>query len=122
MKRVYTILIMLLAVFSLYGQDIVGDWIGAITAESPEGMTVTRRIVFHINAADNGYTSTFDSPDQNAFGYVTDSTTYEDKELTITVEEHDFVYTGKLSDAKTIDGSLTQRGMTFDLDLTRKEE
>lgn len=47
---------------------------------------------------------------------------YENKELTIKIGEIDFVYTGKLTDAKTIDGSFTQAGMTFDLDLAMAEE
>ena len=85
-------------------------------------MATTLRIVFHITATDNGYTSTFDSPDQGAFDIATDATTFENKELTITVSEIDFVYNGKLTDAKTIDGTFTQMGMTFDLDLTKKEE
>ena len=122
MKRVNAILIMLLAVFSLCGQDILGDWNGSVTVEPPGGMATTLRIVFHITATDNGYTSTFDSPDQSEFGRATDTTTYEDKELTIKVSEIDFVYNGKLTDAKTIDGSFTQMGATFDLDLTKKEE
>ncbi len=121
MKRVYAIVIMLLAVFSLYGQDIVGDWNGAFTAEGPEG-EVTLRIVFHITATDSGFSSTLDSPDQGGFGIPTDTTTFENKEFTIKIGELDFVYEGKLIDAKTIEGSFTQRGMTYDLDLTKKEE
>jgi hypothetical protein len=32
------------------------------------------------------------------------------------------VYTGKLTDAKNMDGSFTQMGQTFDLDMTKSEE
>lgn len=124
MKRVYTIVIMLLAVFSLYGQDILGDWHGSFTAEPPGGMAQTLRIVFHITATDDGYTSTLDSPDQgpDAIGIATDATTFENKELTIKLDAIQFVYNGKLTDAKTIDGSFTQFGVTYDLDLTKAEE
>lgn len=122
MKRVYAILIMLLGVFTLYGQDIIGTWNGSFTAEPPEGEAVTLRIVFHISAADNGFTSTLDSPDQGAFDLTTDATTFVEKELIVKIGELDFVYTGKLTDAKTIDGSFTQMGMTFDLDLTKADE
>jgi len=121
MKRVYTILIMLLAVFSLYGQDIIGDWNGSFTAEPPGGEAVTLGIVFHISATDNGFTSTLDSPDQGAFDIPTDATAYVDKELSIKISELDFVYTGNLIDAKSIKGTFTQMGQTFDLDLTKKE-
>lgn len=122
MKRVYAIFIMLLALFSLYGQDIIGDWNGAFTVDTPEGEAVTLRIVFHITATDNGFTSTLDSPDQGGFGISTDATTFEEKELSIKIGELDFVYTGKLIDAKTIEGSFTQMGQTFDLNMTKKEE
>lgn len=124
MKRVNTIFVLLLAVITMYGQDIVGDWHGSFTAEPPGGMAQTLRIVFHITATDDGFTSTLDSPDQgpDAFGIATDTTTFENKELTIKLGAIDFVYNGKLTDAKTIDGSFTQSGMTFDLDLTKKEE
>lgn len=127
MKRVNTIFVLLLAVITMYGQDIVGDWHGSFTAEPPGGMAQTLRIVFHITATDNGFSTTFDSPDQdspeqNTFGLATDATTYENKELSIKVSRIEFVYTGKLIDAKNIKGSFTQMGQTFDLDLTKKEE
>ena len=121
MKKVFAIVIMLLGVLSLYGQDIVGDWNGSFTAEGPDG-EVTLSIVFHITATDDGFSSTLDSPDQGAFDIPTDATTYENKELSVKISELDFVYTGKLTDAKTVDGSFTQMGQTFELDLTKKEE
>ena len=121
MKRVSTIIVLLLAVFAMYGQDIIGTWNGAFTVEGPEG-PVTLRIVFHIDAADEGFTSTLDSPDQNAFDIPTDATTFADKELSIKIGQLDFVYTGKLADAKNLDGSFTQMGQTFDLDMTKSEE
>jgi len=108
-------------VLTMYGQDIVGTWNGAFTVQTPEG-DVTLRIVFHIAEADDGYTSTLDSPDQGAAGIATDATTFADKELIVKISQLDFVYTGKLTEAKTIDGSFTQMGQTFDLDLTKKDE
>lgn len=122
MKKIFAILTMLLGVLCLYGQDIVGDWNGSFTAEPPGGEAVTLSIIFHITATDDGFSSTLDSPDQGGFDIPTDATTYENMELTIKINELDFVYTGKLTDATTIDGSFTQMGMTFDLDMTKKEE
>ena len=121
MKRVSTIFVLLLAVVALHSQDIIGTWNGSFTVEGPEG-PVTLRIVFHIDAADEGFTSTLDSPDQNAYDIATDATTFADKELSIKIGQLDFVYTGKLTDAKNIDGSFTQMGQTFDLDMTKSEE
>jgi len=89
--------------------------------ETPDG-DVTLRIVFHISATDDGFTSTLDSPDQNAYGIGTDATTYEGEELVIKISQLDFVYTGKPSGDNAIEGSFTQMGQTFDLNMTRQEE
>ena len=122
MKRVKSILVLLLAVFTMYGQDIIGTWNGAFTVEPPEGDAATLRIVFHITTTDDGFASTLDSPDQNALGIPTDATTFENKALSVKISELDFVYTGELVDAKNIKGSFTQMGQTFDLNLTKQEE
>jgi hypothetical protein len=119
MKRVTSIVVLLLAVFSLYGQDIVGTWEGAFT---PPGGMGELRIAFHISAVDDGYTSTLDSPDQEAFGIPTDATSYKDKELSIKIAGLDFVYLGKLGEENVITGTFTQQGATFDLNMTKKEE
>jgi hypothetical protein len=121
MKRVTTIVVLLLAVITIYGQDIVGTWNGSITAETPDG-EVTVRLVFHITATDDGFSSTMDSPDQDTLGIKTDATTFENKELIIKLAQGDFVYTGKLVDAKNIKGSFTQMGATREMDMTKKEE
>ena len=113
-----------MAVFSLYGQDIVGTWEGAF---APPGGMGELRLVFHISAVDDGYTSTMDSPDQdspdqNAFGIPLDTTIYKDKELTIRMAAIDFVYVGKLGEDNVITGAFTQRGASYDLNMTKKEE
>lgn len=118
MKRTTTILVLLLSVFALYGQEIVGTWSGAI--ETPNG---NLRINFHISRADDGgYATTFDSPDQNAFGIPVDSTTYKAPELTFKVNAINFSYKGSLAGDNTIQGTMTQMGQSLDLNLTRKEE
>ena len=58
MKRTTTILVLLLAIFALYGQEITGTWTGAI--ETPNGQL---RINFNISETDDGHSSTLDSPD-----------------------------------------------------------
>jgi hypothetical protein len=117
MKRTTTILILLLAVFSMYGQEIVGTWNGAI--ETPNG---NLRINFHISEADEGYTTTFDSPDQNAFGIPVDTTKYNKPDLTLKVNQIDFLYEGTLAGEKTINGTMKQMGQSMELNLTKKEE
>jgi hypothetical protein len=121
MKKMLSIFVLLLAACVMYGQDIIGTWNGATTIETPNG-DVTLRIVFHISATDSGFTSTLDSPDQNAYGLQTDETTFEEANLKIEYSQIDFVYNGKLTGEKEIEGKFTQMGQTFDLNLTKGEE
>ena len=122
MKKITTLLIVLLAGITLYGQDVVGTWEGSFTAPTPDGGEATLKVVFHVSAADEGFTTTLDSPDQGAFDLETTSTSFENKELVVKKDDLDFVYTGTLIDKKNIKGSFTQMGMDFELNLTKKEE
>ena len=117
MKRTTTFFILLLAVFALYGQEIVGTWTGAI--DTPNG---NLRINFHVSEADEGYTTTFDSPDQNAFGIPVDTTKYKKPELTLKVNSINFLYEGTLTGETVINGTMTQMGQSLELNLTKKEE
>ena len=117
MKRIKTIIILLLAVFSLFGQEITGTWTGSLTFPGGE-----LRINFNISGTDEGYTSTLDSPDQNAYGIPVDSTLYKKSELTIKVASIDLVYVGTLTENNSIKGNLMQMGQTLELILTKKEE
>ena len=69
-----------------------------------------------------GYTTTFDSPDQNAFGVPVDTTKYKKPELTLKVNEIDFLYEGTHTGETTIKGTMTQMGQSLELNLTKKEE
>lgn len=121
MKKIISLFVLLLAACAMYGQDIVGTWNGAFTVATPNG-DVTLRIVFHISATEDGFSSTLDSPDQNAFDIPTDETTYTKPDLTIKVNQIDFVYNGKLTGEKEIEGKFTQMGQTYELNLTREDE
>jgi hypothetical protein len=117
MKKLTAILIMALATCSLFAQDIAGTWNGSF---SVQGQTL--RINFNISETDEGYTSTLDSPDQNAFGIAVDTTTFKNQELRIVINQLNFVYTGKLEGEDKIDGGFTQMGQSFEMDMTKKEE
>ena len=122
MKKITTLIVVLLAGITLYGQDIVGTWEGSSTIPTPDGSEVTLRIAFHVKATDDGLTSTMDSPDQNAFDIPTTSTTFSDKNLVIKMDDIMFEYSGTLVDAKNVKGSFTQGGMEFELNLVKKVE
>lgn len=117
MKSLSTIIILFLAVISMSAQDIAGSWSGAITI--PDGQLT---VVFNISETDDGYSSTLDSPDQDALGIPVDSTFFKKPELTIKVTNLDLVYVGTLVDDATLNGTLTQMGQTLELNMKRKTE
>lgn len=117
MKRTTTLLILLLAMITLSAQEIAGTWTGAISI--PQGQL---RIMFNISEADDGYTSTLDSPDQNAFGIPVDTTLFENSVLTLKVNQIDFRYVGRVVEDHEIKGQMKQMGQTLELNLTKKEE
>jgi hypothetical protein len=117
MKKVKTLLILLMATCALFGQDITGTWLGVLTI--PQGEL---KVNFHITSTDTGYSSTLDSPDQNAFGIPTDTTIYKKPELKITIAQLGAEYAGNWIDDTKIEGTFTQMGQALKLDLTKKEE
>lgn len=113
---------LLLAVFSLSAQDITGKWSGKLSFTDQNGNPAELRINFNISAADLGYTSTLDSPDQGGFGIPNDTTIFENSELTIRKAEYDVVYVAKLVDATSLEGTLTQFGQSLELNLKKENE
>ena len=111
------ILVTILVSESLYAQDIPGKWSGVLSI--PQG---TLRVNFNISVTDNGYTSTLDSPDQNAFGIPTDSTTYRNPDLRIVILQLGAKYEGRLTEDHTFEGTFYQMGQALELVLSKKEE
>jgi hypothetical protein len=85
------------------------------------GQPAKLRINFNISSTDDGYTSTLDSPDQNAYGIPVDSTIFKKPELTIKVAKLMLVYVGNLEDDTNIKGTLKQGGQSLELNLKKKE-
>lgn len=110
-----------LAVVTLAAQDITGKWSGTLKATGPNGENIELRVNFNISATENGYTSTLDSPDQDAYGIAVDTTIFLKPELTVKVAQLYLEYTGKLVDAENIEGTLTQVGQAHELNLVKKE-
>ena len=121
MKKIIWIFVLLLAVITLSAQEITGKWTGSLTVDNGMGQSQTLSVNFNVSATDNGYSSTMDSPDQNVIGYALDTTIYKKPEITFKLAAASFEYVGKQVDDTNIDGTLTQYGQSFDLDLKKEE-
>ena len=122
MKRITTIFILLLAVITLSAQDITGKWKGTLSFTDQMGNDQELSVVFNISKTDEGFSTTLDSPDQNQFDLPTDTTIYNQPELTIKKADIDVVYVGKVVDGTNMEGTLTQFGASLDLNLKKEAE
>lgn len=113
MKTMILILALALSMGCLIGQDITGDWHGLLDLEG-----VKLRIVFRIVATPDGFSATFDSPDQGAFGLPVNRVEFVDQILTLETKTPPIIYTGTLQDG-TITGILNQSGLELPLDMRR---
>ena len=114
MKNLALIFSAFLITISLQGQDIAGDWNGVLKVQ---GMQL--RLVFHITKADNGYASTLDSPDQGALGIPVTSTELDGTAITLKVDPLRIVYSGIINTENEIEGTFTQSGQSFPMNLTQ---
>ena len=76
---------------------------------------------FDIKAVENGYSATFDVPAQGAFNIPVDEVSFQDSQLQLKMNAMDAYYSGTLKDS-VIEGTFTQRGMTFPLNLAKAEK
>lgn len=113
LKGLATVILALLTTSSFRAQDITGQWNGVLDVQGYQ-----LRLVFHVSEADNGYTSTMDSPDQGATGIPVTKTTFEAPSITFEVADLDVQYQGTL-DGSSIQGTFRQRGMEIPMALSR---
>jgi len=115
MKKNLLISLLLTITTLIFGQDITGDWNGALKVG---GMQL--RLVFHITKTDAGLTATMDSPDQGAKGIQMSKATFENQVLTVELDAAKIQYTGTLDNKEVVTGTFNQAGQSFPLNLTRK--
>jgi len=113
MKKAAAILVLAMAVFGAFGQEITGQWNGVLKVQG-----IQLRVVFNIAKTDKGYSSTMDSPDQGAKGIPVTATTFENSRLRIDLANLRIEYNGELKDKKIV-GIFKQNGMEFPMDLTK---
>ena len=119
MRKMASIFVLFLAVVALSAQDITGTWTGTLSFTDQAGQAAELTVNFNIIKSDNGYTSTLDSPDQNAYGIAVDTTVFQSPELTIKVGELMLEYVGNLVDETNIEGTLTQAGQSLELNMKK---
>ncbi len=106
-KTISTLAVLILVTsFTLLSQSIEGDWYGKAEIEG-----IVLRISVHVKPAGEGYTSTWDSPDQGAFNIPSTTTSFSFPDFSFTHAGAGIKYTGKVNQSYTeITGNLVQAG------------
>jgi len=100
----------------VFGQDITGEWYGALKVQ---GMQL--RLVFHIVKNGTAYSATMDSPDQGAKDIPMSKVTFENPVLTVEMAAAKIEYTGSLDNTGIVVGNFKQAGQSFPLNLSREK-
>ena len=115
MKKNLLIIIFMTSTVLIFGQDITGDWYGALKVQSMQ-----LRLVFHITKTDSAYKATMDSPDQGAKDIPMSKASFENNLLTLEMAAAYIKFNGKTDSTGAINGTFNQGGQSFPLTLTRK--
>ncbi len=114
--KLLTIITGFLLTFTVSAQSITGDWYSSISIQG-----ITLRINLHIEQTTEGYTSTWDSPDQGAMGIPSTSTTFVYPDFTFTHAGAGLSFSGKVNaDYSSIEGILSQGNQHYTMTFTRK--
>ena len=111
MKKRVSILLLLSVTISLAAQEITGSWSGTLNV-----MGNRLPVVFNISRTDSLYSTTMDSPAQNAFGVPTTKTTFSGNRLEIVATGLGIFYQGTVQ-GDSIIGTFNQGGIPFPLVL-----
>ncbi|SHN11367.1 alpha/beta hydrolase family protein [Mucilaginibacter sp. OK098] len=105
MKKLLICVFILCIACQLKAQDLTGSWQGSIAVGS-----VNLRLVFNIDKKGDVYASTFDSPDQKAFGIACSKTTVVNDSLFIEIAVIGGSYKGLWDRKDGITGTYAQGG------------
>jgi hypothetical protein len=124
MKKIFLLSLLtagLLLTNSLFAQNILiknilpGSWLGKISTNG-----IDLRLVFNLKINDkDSLIATLDSPDQGAKNIPLGSVIPDDKKLTIKAPMLMGEYKGTITGDSTIDGTWTQRGSTYTVNLKK---
>ncbi|HCB88310.1 MAG TPA: alpha/beta hydrolase, partial [Porphyromonadaceae bacterium] len=96
---------------SVSAQEITGSWSGTLNV-----MGNKLPVVFHVSKTDSSYSTTMDSPAQNALGLPTSKTSFVENKLEIVATGLGIFYQGTL-EGDSILGTFNQGGIPFPLVL-----
>lgn len=117
MKILTTISVLFLATL-VHGQDLKGQWSGALNAQGTQ-----LHLVFHVTKTDTTYKTTLDSPDQQAKDIPVATTSFVFPQVRFDLSNIGGVFEGTMADDKsTITGKWMQSGVTLPLVLTKDKQ
>jgi len=115
-NRLAKVIALILMTSIVYGQELAGEWNGALTVQGNQ-----IRLVFHVSKKDKSYSATMDSPDQGATGTTVTLTDFKYPKVKFEIGSLGAIYEGVMSQ-NTVTGKWLQSGTALFLILVRKEE
>jgi hypothetical protein len=97
-------------------KNVTGSWLGKLSAD---GMELRVVINLKLEARDS-LTATLDSPDQNAKDIPCGLVTLDNKKLVVLAPGINGEYSGTVTSDSTLNGTWTQNGATFPLNLKKQ--
>jgi hypothetical protein len=99
-------------------KNVTGSWLGRLSAN---GMDL--RVVFNLKLTEmDSLIVTLDSPDQGAEGIAAGPVILDNLKLVIKAPDINGEYSGIVSSDSTIEGTWTQNGGTFPLNLKKQDK
>lgn len=114
MYKLLTTLILFFTTTIVFSQDITGNWIGEIEMNGHK-----LGFGFEILQSGDQYESRLDIPTQGVKSFKAATTSFKDKQLTISFPEFQMHYEGVLDEQGSISGQLIHAGMGMPLELKR---
>lgn len=115
MARLLALLGFLLTLPATAQPNLTGDWSGQIEVTPAQSLTA----VFHVSQSEDGYSATFDSPDQGAFGLPLSDVAFDGETFSASLAAASAVFSGQFNeDGSAIEGVWTQGGREMPLTLT----
>lgn len=109
--RIFALVMFITLSTAAFTQSIEGDWHGKAEIQGIE-----LRLSVHVRSSGQGYTSTWDSPDQNAFNIPSTETTFSYPEFSFSHAGAGFKYTGQVNPSYTeIKGTLLQGSLNVEI-------